>query len=110
MLVRATRGATAPTGAVDGDDPVDAVPPTRRRCPMSRKVDRLFRRSCCRAAGIEHPTEDDHTAVRLLMQLWFGVIQSCLNGRISIPDAEVGHPQSRVTCCWPMSNAQVHGS
>lgn len=52
------------------------------------KIDRGFRAIVMDAAGIENPTEDDHTAVRLLLQLWFAVIQSCLAGRISIPDAE----------------------
>lgn len=56
--------------------------------PDVAKVDRGFQTILMDAAGIENPTEDDHTAIRLLMQLWFGVIQSCLNGRISIPDAE----------------------
>ena len=56
--------------------------------PDAAKIDRAFHDIVMNAAGIEHPTEDDHTAVRLLMQLWLGVIQSCLNGRISSPDAE----------------------
>lgn len=56
--------------------------------PDGIKVDRGFREIVMDAAGIDNPTEDDHTAVRLLMQLWFGVIQSCLTGRISVPDAE----------------------
>ncbi|MEV5647343.1 TetR family transcriptional regulator [Nocardia sp. NPDC052254] len=56
--------------------------------PDVAKVDRRFRAIVMEAAGIEHPTEDDHTAIRLLMQQWFGVILSCLNGRISVPDAE----------------------
>jgi TetR/AcrR family transcriptional regulator, cholesterol catabolism regulator len=52
------------------------------------KIDRGFQRIVLDAAGVGSPTEDDITAVRLLMELWFGVIQSCLNGRVSIPDAE----------------------
>ncbi|MEN0139901.1 MAG: TetR/AcrR family transcriptional regulator, partial [Rhodococcus sp. (in: high G+C Gram-positive bacteria)] len=52
------------------------------------KVDRAFRQIMLDAAGIEQPTEEDLTALRLLVQLWFGVIQSCLNGRVTIPDAE----------------------
>ena len=56
--------------------------------PDAGKVDRAFRQIMLDAAGIEHPTEGDLTALRLVVQLWFGVVQSCLNGRISIPDAE----------------------
>ena len=56
--------------------------------PDVGKIDRGFRQIILDAAGIENPTEEDNTGLRLLMQLWFGVIQSCLNGRISIPDAE----------------------
>ena len=56
--------------------------------PDAGKVDRAFRQIMLDAAGIEHPTEEDLTALRLLVQLWFGVIQSCLNGRVSIPDAD----------------------
>lgn len=56
--------------------------------PDATKIDRAFQKIVMSAAGIEHPTDEDQTAVRLLMQLWLGVIQSCLNGRVSIPDAE----------------------
>ncbi|MFZ2174484.1 MAG: TetR family transcriptional regulator [Rhodococcus sp. (in: high G+C Gram-positive bacteria)] len=56
--------------------------------PDAAKVDLTFREILLDAAGIDEPTEEDLTVLRLLMQLWFGVIQSCLNGRISIPDAE----------------------
>ncbi|WP_186629169.1 TetR family transcriptional regulator [Rhodococcus sp. BP22] len=57
--------------------------------PDAGKVDRAFRQILLEAAGIETPTEADLTALRLVVQLWFGVIQSCLNGRVSFLDAEL---------------------
>ncbi len=56
--------------------------------PDAGKVDWAFRQLLLEAAGIENPTEADVTALRLVVQLWFGVIQSCLNGRVSILGAE----------------------
>lgn len=56
--------------------------------PDAGKVDRAFAQILLDAAGIEEPTEEDRTALRLMVQLWFGVIQSCLNGRTSVPEAE----------------------
>lgn len=87
VLVRATRGLlrrpALSTAMIQSTSTANAA-----TVPDAGKVDRLFHEIVMSAAGIEHPTEDDHTAIRLLMQLWLGVIQSCLNGRISIPDAE----------------------
>lgn len=87
VLVRATRALlrrpALATAMIQSSSTANAA-----AVPDVNKVDRNFQKIVMDAAGIEHPTEDDHTAVRLLMQLWFGVIQSCLNGRISIPDAE----------------------
>ncbi|WP_280396496.1 TetR family transcriptional regulator [Nocardia carnea] len=60
---------------------VSAVPDTAR-------VDRDFRQLLCTAAGIERLTEQDAARLRLLIHAVFGIIQSCLNGRIAIADAE----------------------
>ncbi|MBC7304064.1 MAG: TetR/AcrR family transcriptional regulator [Nocardia sp.] len=87
VLVRATRALLRrpllATAMIQSNGSANAA-----TVPDVAKVDRGFRMIMMDAAGIENPTEDDHTAIRLLMQLWFGVIQSCLNSRISIPDAE----------------------
>ncbi|MGI5217050.1 TetR family transcriptional regulator [Nocardia sp. CA-290969] len=60
---------------------VSAVPDTAR-------VDRAFRQLLCTAAGIDRMTERDAARLRLLIHAVFGIIQSCLNGRIAIADAE----------------------
>ena len=52
------------------------------------RIDATFRTVLFDAAGVEKPTADDLAVVRLLLQVWFGILQSCLNGRISMPDAE----------------------
>ncbi|MCZ2528103.1 TetR family transcriptional regulator [Streptomyces sp. NPDC059506] len=52
------------------------------------RIDRGFRKILLDAMGLEHPTAHDITLLRLLLQLWYGVLQSSLNGRISMPDAE----------------------
>ncbi len=87
VLVRATRGllrrpllSTAMIQSTTASN-VAAV-------PDAAKVDLAFRQLLLEAAEIETPTESDLTALRLVVQLWFGVIQSCLNGRVSILDAE----------------------
>ena len=87
VLVRATRGLlrrpALSTAMIQSTSTANVA-----SVPDAGKVDRAFRQIMLDAAGIEHPTEEDLTALRLLVQLWFGVIQSCLNGRVTIPDAE----------------------
>ncbi|MFI5718095.1 TetR family transcriptional regulator [Nocardia sp. NPDC051750] len=56
--------------------------------PDTARVDRNFRQLMSDAAGIERVTERDAALLRLLIHAVFGIIQSCLNGRITIPDAE----------------------
>lgn len=51
-------------------------------------IDNTFREILLRAVGIEVPTAQDVTLVRLLMQCWYGVLQSSLNGRASMADVE----------------------
>lgn len=63
--------------------------------PDVAKIDHRFREVLYRAAGLEYVTERDATLVRVLEQAWFGIIQSSLNGRISVPDAE---SDLRVAC------------
>ncbi|MFE3542958.1 TetR family transcriptional regulator [Nocardia sp. NPDC059177] len=56
--------------------------------PDAARVEQHFRQLLYDAAGIEVATERDATLVRVLIHAAFGVIQSCLNGRITVPDAE----------------------
>ncbi|MFE7359236.1 TetR family transcriptional regulator [Streptomyces sp. NPDC057543] len=52
------------------------------------RVDTGFRDLMLKAWGVEHPAEQHLTRVRLLTLLWYGVLQSRLNKRISAADAE----------------------
>ncbi|MEO3822628.1 TetR family transcriptional regulator [Actinomadura sp. B10D3] len=52
------------------------------------RIDTAFREILLRAVGIEVPTAQDVTLVRLVMQCWYGVLQSSLNGRASMADIE----------------------
>lgn len=56
--------------------------------PDTARVDRNFRQLLYSAAGIERATERDAELIRVLTHAVFGIIQSCLNGRITIHDAE----------------------
>ncbi|SDD12643.1 TetR family transcriptional regulator [Rhodococcus tukisamuensis] len=56
--------------------------------PDVAKIDRHFEAMLLRSAGIVEPTVRDTTVIRLMVALWFGLIQSGLNGRASIPDTE----------------------
>ncbi|WP_063057669.1 TetR family transcriptional regulator [Nocardia sienata] len=56
--------------------------------PDTAGVDRNFRQLLYDAAGIEQVTERDARLLRVLIHSVFGIIQSCLNGRITIADAE----------------------
>lgn len=69
------------------------------------RIDTTFHNLVLRALGIEEPTARDITIVRLLVQCWYGVLTSSLNGRVSTPDAEA---DIRVACrllLAPRSNA-----
>ncbi|MCC5577989.1 TetR family transcriptional regulator [Microtetraspora sp. AC03309] len=69
------------------------------------RIDNTFRGIVLRALGIDDPTAQDVTLIRLLMQCWYGVLQVTLNGRASIPDME---DDIRLACrllLAPRSNA-----
>lgn len=69
------------------------------------RIDTTFRQIVLRTLGIREPTVMDVTLIRLLMQCWYGVLQSSLNGRASVPDAE---SDIRIACrllLAPRSNA-----
>ncbi|MBS9372822.1 TetR family transcriptional regulator [Rhodococcus sp. B50] len=56
--------------------------------PDAAKIDRHFDGLLLAAAGVAEPTVRDATVVRLLVALWFGLVRSALNGRMSIPEVE----------------------
>ncbi|WP_030175410.1 TetR family transcriptional regulator [Spirillospora albida] len=71
------------------------------------KIDQTFREIVLRQAGIEVPTAQDVALVRLLMQCWYGVLQSSLNGRASMSEIE---NDIRLACrllLAPRSNAET---
>lgn len=73
------------------------------------RIDTRFHSLLLRTLGLEEPTAHDVTLVRLLVQCWYGVLQSSLNGRVSMPDAE---NDIRVACrllLVPRSNADRSG-
>ncbi|MFI0355362.1 TetR family transcriptional regulator [Actinomadura sp. 9N407] len=69
-MLQSTNAATVATAA-------DAV-----------RIDTTFREIVLVALGIEQATVQDVTLVRLLMQCWYGVLQSSLNGRASMADLD----------------------
>ena len=56
--------------------------------PDSVEVDHLFHRMLFVQGGIEHPTDRDREALRLLSMVWFGLILVYLNGRVSLDETE----------------------
>ncbi|TDC56266.1 TetR/AcrR family transcriptional regulator [Actinomadura sp. KC345] len=51
-------------------------------------IDSTIRETLLTTVGIDNPTVQDVTLVRLLVQCWYGVLQSSLNGRASMADIE----------------------
>lgn len=51
------------------------------------RIEESFRDIVLQALGVQAPTAQDVTLVRLLMQCWYGVLQSILNGRSSMTEA-----------------------
>nr|WP_280138616.1 TetR family transcriptional regulator [Blastococcus sp. DSM 46786] len=65
------------------------------RVPEAARSDRTTQNLLLRALGASEPTAQDITAVWLVMQCWYGLLTSALNGRTSLPDAEA---DLRVAC------------
>lgn len=63
--------------------------------PEAGRIDRMTRDLLLRALGVDEPTGQDLTSVWLLIQCWYGLLLSSLNGRTSLPDAEA---DLRVAC------------
>jgi AcrR family transcriptional regulator len=55
----------------------------------SRFIDHRFEQLLLRVARFEEPTPDERRRGRLLMQCWFGVLMSALNGRSTPAEAEL---------------------
>ncbi|MDQ2722402.1 MAG: TetR family transcriptional regulator [Actinomycetota bacterium] len=51
-------------------------------------IDNTMRDLLLTVAGIDRPTEEDLAVMRVLLQAWGGILQSSLNGRLSMADAE----------------------
>lgn len=75
--------------------------------PDAARIDRHFDGLLLAAAGIAEPTVRDATVVRLLVALWFGLVRSALNGRMSIPEVE---SDLRVACDLLLVDLSVAGS
>jgi hypothetical protein len=56
--------------------------------PDVGRIDSTFLNLMLRLLGIAEPTARDVTLLRLLLQCWYGVLTSSLNGRMALPDAE----------------------
>ncbi|MFD2351467.1 TetR/AcrR family transcriptional regulator [Nonomuraea ferruginea] len=64
------------------------APPTRPWSPTPRASRTPPATSSCGRWPSSEPTPMDVTLVRLLVQCWYGVLQSGLNGRLPIPQME----------------------
>ncbi|MGN6780792.1 MAG: TetR family transcriptional regulator [Marmoricola sp.] len=53
-----------------------------------RAVDTDFEALVLKAAGWDTPSTDEHRRARLVMQCWYGVLMSALNGRSSEDEAQ----------------------
>ncbi|MFF0815224.1 TetR family transcriptional regulator [Rhodococcus sp. NPDC003318] len=63
--------------------------------PDVAKIDQKFHALLYDAAGLTEPTVREATVVRLVVSLWFGLIQAGLNGRTSVAEIE---SDLRVAC------------
>ncbi|TNY34903.1 TetR family transcriptional regulator [Thermomonospora catenispora] len=69
------------------------------------RIDTMFREIVLETLGIDTPTAQDVTLVRLLLQCWYGVLQSSLNGRSSMADVESDIRLASRLLLAPRSNA-----
>ena len=73
--------------------------------PDVGRIDRTFRDLILRVLGIRTPTAQDMALVRLLLQLWYGVLQASLNARVSIVDSESDIRMGAELLLAPRSNS-----
>ncbi len=56
--------------------------------PDLMQIEKRFHELISEVAGLSDPTEDDEAVIRLLVHQWFGCIQVCLNGGLTVAQAE----------------------
>lgn len=72
--------------------------------PDTDRIDGSFQRLVLRILRLDVPTAQDITLVRLLLNCWYGVLASSLNGRMSLPDAEADIELASRLLLAPRSN------
>ncbi|WP_078290214.1 TetR family transcriptional regulator [Mycobacterium sp. D16R24] len=56
--------------------------------PDLMQVEKRFHELISEVAGLSGPTDEDAAVIRLLVHQWFGCIQVCLNGGLTVAQAE----------------------
>lgn len=56
--------------------------------PDLMQIEKRFHELISEVAGLSDPTDEDEAVIRLLVHQWFGCIQVCLNGGITVAQAE----------------------
>ncbi|WP_078282380.1 TetR family transcriptional regulator [Mycobacteroides franklinii] len=56
--------------------------------PDLMQIEKRFHELISEVAGLSDPTDDDEAVIRLLVHQWFGCIQVCLNGGLTVAQAE----------------------
>ncbi|GAB3488525.1 TetR family transcriptional regulator [Nocardiopsis coralliicola] len=59
------------------------------------RIDSMMHTAVFRTLGLEAPTARDARLVSILIEAWYGMLSSALNGRVSLADAEV---EIRLAC------------
>ena len=87
VLVRATRRfVRRPTLATAMIHSSNAA--RRDAVPEVAEIDDHLHAVLLDAAGVASPTADDSALMRLVLRLWYGILQTYLNGRSSLEEAE----------------------
>lgn len=73
--------------------------------PDAVQIDSAFSELILRTLQIEAPTVEDVRLVRLLTQAWYGALSQCLNGRLSVSDAEADVARACELLLAPRSTA-----
>ncbi|OHT88409.1 TetR family transcriptional regulator [Mycobacteroides saopaulense] len=56
--------------------------------PDLMQIEKRFHELISEVAGLSDPTDEDEAVIRLLVHQWFGCIQVCLNGGLTVAQAE----------------------
>ncbi|OHU69455.1 TetR family transcriptional regulator [Mycobacteroides chelonae] len=70
--------------------------------PDLMQVEKRFHELISEVAGLTDPSEEDEAVIRLLVHQWFGCIQVCLNGGLTVAQAEADLRRAAqlLTCDW----------